>query len=99
MYIYFIILIVKLIAPAFHSLNPSRAGARRPRAGPGGHPPLLTRLLGHLATSGRRRSKARQKSFRKYFGHFLGQVKGKVTRGHRRSNFPYFSLFRYFFFI
>ena len=56
------------------------------RAGPGGlnTPPPLTRLLVHLAISGRQRSKARQKSFRKYFSHFLGQVKGKVTRGHRR---------------
>ena len=74
-------------------------GATRARPGRGClyTPPLLTRLLGHLATSGRRRLKALQKSFRKYFGHFLGQVKGKVTRGHRRSNFPDFFVISIFF--
>ena len=57
-------------------------------------PPPLSRLLGHVATRGKRHSKERQKPLRNHFGHFLGQVKGQVTRGHQRSNFAYFNIFR-----
>ena len=49
-------------------------------------PPLLTRLLGHVARSGKKRSKAHRKSLRKYFGHFFAKVNIQVTRGHLRSN-------------
>ena len=66
------------------------------RAGPRGclnTPTRLTRLLGHVATCGKRHSKERQKSWRNWFSHFLGQVKGQVTRGHQRSNFAVFNIF------
>ena len=47
-------------------------------------------------TRGKRHSKERQKSWRNYFGHFLCQMKGQVTRprGNQRSTFAYFSNFR-----
>ena len=66
----------------FHDLNPRRAAARRRTRRSGsvfGHP-RLTRLLGHVATRGKRHSKERQKSWRNCFSHFLGQVKGQVIR-------------------
>ena len=79
-------------------INPRRAAARRRTRRAGGvfehPPPRLTRLMGHVATRGKRQSKERQKSWRNCFGHFLGQVKGQVTRGHQRSNLAYFNIFR-----
>ena len=44
-------------------------------------PPRLSRLLRIVEQNGKRRSKAREKSFRNHFGHFLAQVKIEVTRG------------------
>ena len=58
------------------------------RAVPGGGvqtPPLLTRSLDVVAGNGKKRSKARQKSCRKYISHFLPQVKIEVTRGQKGS--------------
>ena len=46
----------------------------------------LTRLLGVVARNGKRRSKARQKSFPDYFSQVFAQVNIEVTRGHQRSN-------------
>ena len=43
--------------------------------------PRLSRLLCIVEQNGKRRSKAREKSFRNHFGHFLAQVKIEVTRG------------------
>ena len=43
--------------------------------------PPWTRLLFALEKNERLRSKAREKSFRNHFGHFLTQVKIEVTRG------------------
>ena len=43
--------------------------------------PCLSRLLRIVEQNGKRRSKAREKSFRNHFGHFLAQVKIEVTRG------------------
>ena len=40
--------------------------------------PLLTLILGHVATRGKRHSKERQKSWRNCVDHFLGQVRSKV---------------------
>ena len=54
-------------------------------------PPLLSRLLIVVARSGKKRSKARRKSWRNYFGQFSPQVKNEVTRGQNRSNFRKFS--------
>ena len=78
-------------------INPRRAAARRRTRRAGGgclNTPRLTRLMGHLATRGKRHSKERQKEWRNCFGQFLGQVKGQVTRGHQRSNLAYFNIFR-----
>ena len=41
----------------------------------------LSRLLRIVEQNGKRHSKAREKSFRNHFGHFLAHVKNKVTRG------------------
>ena len=87
-----------LISSLFQKFNLTRAGPLlgAERAGPGGecfNTPRLTRLLGHLVTCGKRHSKERKKSWRNCFGHFLGQVKGQVTRGHQRSNFVNFNIF------
>ena len=80
---------------AYLPLNPRRAAARRRTRRAGGcfNTPRLTRLMGHVATRGKRHSKERQKSWGNCFGHFLGQVKGQVTRGHQRSNFVDFNIF------
>ena len=43
--------------------------------------PRLSRLQRIVEQNGKRRSKAREKSFRNHFGHFLAQVKIEVTRG------------------
>ena len=59
-------------------LQPSVRRKTRPGEGLVGPPPL-TRLLGYVATRGKRHSKERQKSLLNCFGHFLGQVKGQVT--------------------
>ena len=72
---------------ALAPVNPRPAGTPgfpRPAGGGGclNTPPLLTRLLGHVAIRDRRRSKECQKWGRNHFGHFFGQVKGQVTRGH-----------------
>ena len=52
----------------------------------------------HSAPDARRRKrkkrpKARQKSFRNYFGHFFAQVSNKVTRGHERSKYAIYGYF------
>ena len=67
------------------------------RAGPEvfEHSPL-TRLLGHVATRGKRHSNDRQKTLRNYCGHLIGKVKGQVARGNRRSNLALFNVFRQF---
>ena len=57
--------------------------------------PRLTRLLDFVAQNGNDRSKARQKSFRNYFGQFFfAQVNIEVTRGHQASKL---AKIRYFF--
>ena len=57
------------------------------RLGGGGQPPPpRSRLLWVGSRSGKKRSIARQNSWRKYIAHFLPQVKTEVTRGHQRSN-------------
>ena len=43
--------------------------------------PRLSRLLRIVDQNGKRRSKAREKSFRNHYGHFLAQVKIEVTSG------------------
>ena len=50
-------------------------------------PPRLSRLLRIVEQNGKRRSKAREKSFRNHFGHFLAQVKIDVTRGQKSKIF------------
>ena len=50
-------------------------------------PPRLSRLLRIVEQNGKRRSKAREKSFRNHFGHFLAQVKNEVTRGQNSKIF------------
>ena len=50
-------------------------------------PPRLSRLLRIVEQHGKRRSKAREKSFRNLFGHFLAQVKIEVTRGQNSKIF------------
>ena len=57
--------------------------------------PLLTRLLGHVATRSQRYSKVRQKSWRNYFVHFLAQVTGQMP-GLQKSSKVKFGLFQYF---
>ena len=49
--------------------------------------PRLSRLLRIVEQNGERRSKAREKSFRNHFGHFLAQVKIEVTRGQNSKIF------------
>ena len=49
--------------------------------------PRLSRLLRIVEQYGKRRSKAREKSFRNHFGHFLAQVKIEVTRGQNSKIF------------
>ena len=51
-------------------------------------PPTLSRLMRIVEQNGKRRSKAREKSFRNHFGHFLAQVKIEVTRGQNSKIFP-----------
>ena len=50
-------------------------------------PSRLSRLLRIVEQNGKRRSKAREKSFRNHFGHFLAQVKNEVTRGQNSKIF------------
>ena len=50
-------------------------------------PPRLSRLLRIVEQNRKRRSKAREKSFRNRFGHFLAQVKIEVTRGQDSKKF------------
>ena len=47
----------------------------------------LSRLLRIVEQNGKRCSKAREKSFRNHFGHFLAQVKIEVTRGQNSKIF------------
>ena len=49
------------------------------------HPPPPISAPAHRRT--KRRSKAREKSFRNHFGHFLAQVKIEVTRGQNSKIF------------
>ena len=49
--------------------------------------PRLSRLLRIVEQNGKRRSKAREKSFRNHFGHFLSQVKIEVARGQNSKIF------------
>ena len=75
------------------SHNPRPAGPLDfpPPAGGGGvfehPPPRLSRLLRIVEQNGKWRSKAREKSFRNHFGHFLAQVKIEVTRGQNSKIF------------
>ena len=61
----------------------------RPLGGGGGrlNAPPWSRLLVAVEKNERQRSKAREKSFRNHFGHFLAQVKIGVSRG---QNFKIF---------
>ena len=61
----------------------------RPAGGGGclNTPPRLSRLLRIVEQNWKRRSKAREKSFRNHFGHFLAQVKIEVTRGQNSKIF------------
>ena len=73
-------------------VNPRPAGPLDfPRPAGGGGvwtpPPRLSRLLRIVEQNGKRRSKAREKSFRNHFGHFLAQVKNEVTRGQNSKIF------------
>ena len=72
--------------------NPRPAGPLNfsPPAGGGGgalERPLLSRLLDNAARRSRRRSKARQKSWRSYFCHFFDKVKNDVTRSQKGQSF------------
>ena len=49
--------------------------------------PPWSRLLVAVEKNKRQRSKAREKSFRNHFGHFLAQVKIEVTRGQNSKIF------------
>ena len=49
--------------------------------------PPWSRLLVAVEKNKRQRSKAREKSFRSHFGHFLAQVKTEVTRGQHSKIF------------
>ena len=49
--------------------------------------PRLSRLLRIVKQNGKRRSKAREKSFRNHSGHFLAQVKIEVTSGQNSKIF------------
>ena len=49
--------------------------------------PRLSWLLRIVERNGKRRSKAREKSFRNHFGHFFSQVKIEVTRGQNSNIF------------
>ena len=50
-------------------------------------PPRLSRLVRIVEQNGKRRSKAREKSFRNHFSHFLAQVKIEVPRGQNSKIF------------
>ena len=50
-------------------------------------PPPWSRLLVAVEKNQRQRSKAREKSFRNHFGHFLAQVKIGVSRGQNSKIF------------
>ena len=74
------------------SFNPRPAGPLDfpPPAGGGGGvwtPPPWSRLLVAVEKNERQRSKAREKSFRNHFGHFLAQVKIGVSRGQNSKIF------------
>ena len=74
------------------ALNPRPAGPLDfpPPAGGGGvwmPPPPWSRLLVAVEKNERQRSKAREKSFRNHFGHFLAQVKIGVSRGQNSKIF------------
>ena len=75
------------------SFNPRPAGPLDfpPPAGGGGggrlNAPPWSRLLVAVEKNERQRSKAREKSFRNHFGHFLAQVKIEVTRGQNSKFF------------
>ena len=49
--------------------------------------PPWSRLLVAVEKNERQRSKAREKSFRNHFGHFLAQVKFRVSRGQNSKIF------------
>ena len=76
----------------FSCINPRPAGPLDfpPPAGGGGGvwtPSPWSRLLVAVEKNKRKRSKAREKSFRNHFGHFLAQVKIEVTRGQNSKIF------------
>ena len=78
--------------PIASLLNPRPAGPLDfpPPAGGGGRlnaPPPWSRLLVAVEKNERQRSKAREKSFRNHFGHFLAQVKIGVSRGQNSKIF------------
>ena len=54
--------------------------------------PTLTRLLGHVTTRSKKRSKE-WKIMTKLLRSSLGQIEVQVTRGHQRSNFAFLNIF------
>ena len=79
------------------TLNPRRAGAPKlPWSAGGGASRRPPSNSAPRRRSGKRkqRLKARQKSFQNYFSHFFAQVNIEVFRGHQRSNFAKFHIFR-----
>ena len=77
--------------PATNRVNPRPAGPLDfpPPAGGGGRlnaPPMISVLIA-VEKNKRQRSKAREKSFRNHFGHFLSQVKIEASRGPNSKNF------------
>ena len=73
----------------FCHFNPRPAGPLDfpPPAGGCLNTPRLSRLLRNVEQNGKRRSKARGKSFWNHFGHFLAKVKIEVTRGQNSKIF------------
>ena len=83
----------KIQRPSRARVNPRPAGPLDfPRPAGGGclntpPPPVYLGSCASLEQNGKRRSKAREKSFRNHFGHFLAQVKIEVTRGQNSKIF------------
>ena len=72
-----------------HDLNPRPDGPLDfpPPAGGCLNTPRLSRLLRIVEQNGKRRSKAREQSFRNHFGHLLAQVKIEATRSQNSKIF------------
>ena len=63
-----------------------------PTKGADDRSPGISKKLSNVARSGKRHSKAWEKVYRKYFGHFFAKVKHDNTGGHQNSNFTIISL-------